>query len=167
MYAAIVGRLREKFNNKVDLIEVYSPLSPTPEVVAMLLALENMAIEQSAGDGRVCALCDFSISALLPVTGYSLEQVSVAASNYAAALLQFIYNNKWGLGKDIGLPESISAQPALFEPGHTGYESWRITWGQSVYLGQYDKGVNFLPDIVKYNASPERGKKHKDNYVRI
>jgi hypothetical protein len=48
---------------------------------------------------------------------------------------QLVRFNRWGLGADVTVPEQLRGAPGAFRPGKDGYESWCITWEQTLYLG--------------------------------
>lgn len=155
VHQAIIDKLTEKFSHKVDDIRVYSPLTDDVKNTALLLSLEHMTETKGDGDGRTVVQCNFAVYAMLPTKGIPPDKVSIAAANYASELIDFIRYNRWGLGKDITKPEDISAQPAQFKPGSSGYESWVVMWEQKVHLGEIEQDHSIPVTSVFANNGDE------------
>ena len=81
--------------------------------------------------------------------------------------MDIIRHNHWGLGADVSHPENMSAQPAEFRPGKAGFESWAVSWDQTVYLGEVEQSESFLPDTVMAGNAPDVGFGHEDDYVQL
>ena len=167
VHDAITESLKTAFSHKVRTIRVHSPLYKELQAPALLLALESMRMGKNNGDGRTAIDCDFTICGILAVKGLPEEKISIAIGNFAAEIIGLVENNHWGLGANVTHPENISGQPAEFKPGKQGYESWAVTWQQTVYIGDIEEAEKFLPDTLMVGQSPEVGSNHKDDYVEL
>ena len=167
VHDAIISQLKNQFGHKVKSIRVHSPLIKQFEAPALLLTLDTMSQSDETGDGRTATQCSFSVCAVLPVHGLPLDRVAIAAANYAAELLDFIKYNHWGLGVDVGHPQQLSAQPADFKPGKTGYESWVVNWQQTVYLGDTEADDGIIPTTVMVGMEPDIGADNEHKYEKL
>lgn len=147
-HEAIIAQLKTAFAHKVSTIRVHSPLIKTLNAPALLLALESMKYGEQRGDERTAIECDFALCGILASQGLPPEQVAIAVANFGAEIMALLHLNRWGLGEDVNNPEQISGQPAEFKPGKGGYESWAVTWQQTVYVGAISEAKSFLPSRV-------------------
>ena len=166
VHEAIVESMKQQFSHKVDNICAYSPLEKNIKAPALLLALDNMNHGNETGDGRTAVECSFSLCAILPAGGLPTDKIAIAIANYAEVLHHVRYNH-WDLGAEVSHPANLSAQPAEFKPGKSGFESWVVSWEQTVYLGEPEPDDGVLPDTVMVGIDPDIGAEHEDKYEQI
>ncbi|AMO55631.1 hypothetical protein GZ77_09145 [Endozoicomonas montiporae] len=167
VHEAIVESLQEPFAQKVETLRVHSPLVKDIKAPALLLALDHMNGGNETGDGRTAVECSFSLCAILPEKGLPADKVSIAIANFAAEVLHQIRYNHWGLGSEVSHPHNLSAQPADFKPGKAGFESWVVSWEQTVYLGEPEPDDSLLPDTVMVGIDPDIGLDNENKYEQI
>lgn len=134
VYEAILARLHEKFP-KVT-VESYDP-DPKLSVLApaLFLELEEFDPGDDIGDGRLPAQCRFSIHCVL---GWEVENLALEIREFAAAVIMFVRDNGiWLKGSVLTKPKQIGAYPGNFRKDtNSGYDSWVVSWEQTVYLGE-------------------------------
>ena len=167
VHESVINSLKQAFSHKVDTICAYSPLQKDIKAPALLLALDNMNHGNETGDGRTAVDCQFSLCAILPVHGLPSDKVAIAIANFAAEALHQVRYNHWGLGSEVSHPQNLSAQPADFKPGKAGFESWVVSWEQTIYLGELEPDDGILPDTVMVGIDPEIGSDHENKYEQI
>lgn len=146
-------------------IKAYDPM--TRDTIATPAVLIE-AIEMKPGGrltgGRLPVTVEFAAHCCLSV---KTERVELEIRNFAAKMMQVIEGNKWGLADAVERPERLTAFPGAFKPDDKGFESWVVTWEQTIHLGDVWEGVDFLPTDVYLGESPNIGAAHKDKYEKI
>ena len=100
---------------------------------ACLLELEEFPMGADAGDGRYSAQCNFAIHCVL---AYSLENRTAELIEFAAAIAQLVRSSYWLKGS-VTRGEQVEVFPGNFHKDtNGGYESWVVSWQQTVYLGE-------------------------------
>jgi len=134
VHEAILARLRDTFQ-KVT-VESYDP-DPKLSVLApaLFLELEEFDPGDDIGDGRLPAQCRFSIHCVL---GWEVENLALEIREFAAAVAMLVRDNGiWLKGSVLTKPKQIGAYPGNFRKDtNSGYDSWVVSWEQTVYLGE-------------------------------
>jgi|GEM_PF-982893 len=134
VHEAILARLRDKFP-KVT-VESYDPDSELSVLApALFLELEDFDPGDDIGDERLPAQCRFSIHCVL---GWEVENLALEIREFAAAVAMLVRNDGiWQKGGALTNPKLISAYPGNFRKDmNSGYDSWVVSWEQTVYLGE-------------------------------
>lgn len=94
------------------------------------------------------------------------ENVAVEVQNLAALVLKIVNKNKWGLS-NIQHPNSLDAMPGKFttEPG--GFDSWVVSWNQTVAIGNTWSNKSFAPDSIFLSESPNVGQDNQPDYEEL
>ncbi|AMO58114.1 hypothetical protein GZ77_20480 [Endozoicomonas montiporae] len=127
---------------------------------AVRLDLSAMKPGVERGDGSFAAACEF-------VAWCSFAPSSMEAPQTAARLLEAIHYNHWKLGAEVNHPTNLKAEPAEFRPGKAGFESWVVSWEQTVYLGEPEPDDSLLPDTVMVGIDPDIGLDNENKYEQI
>jgi hypothetical protein len=152
VHDAIIDALQARFGARVRQFGAYEPWdydteSADPDLRTPALLIELESIGPDGDDihtpGRVALRCNWAIHAALSIR---TEKLQTELREFAAAVVTTLRRsdpsapltptngNRWGLGKAVGAPEGVSAQPGEFRPGLNGRDSWLITWDQIVYV---------------------------------
>jgi hypothetical protein len=89
--------------------------------------------------------------------------VAVEIGNMAALIMKIINKNKWGLS-NIQPPVQLHAMPGKFQTGPGGFESWVVTWHQTIAIGDTWQSKKFAVDEILISEAPEIGAAHIDSY---
>ena len=134
VHNAILARLREKFPKAT--VESYNPEESLSVLApALLLELEEFDPGDDAGDDRLPAQCRFSIHCVL---GWEVKNLALEIREFAAAVVMLVRNDGiWLKGSVLTKPKQIGAYPGNFRKDmNSGYDSWVVSWEQTVYLGE-------------------------------
>jgi len=166
VHVAILAAVTAEFGSTLETVASYSPDISNPiNTPALLLELEGFGDGQDRGEDRIPLRCRFTAHCIL-----SLEtpDVEIEVAQFAAQLHGLIAKNRWGLGADLLPPENIESAPSTFKPGKHGYESWAVTWEQTVYLGESKWASTIMgPLEVNVALSPDVGVANIDGYERL
>ena len=153
-HQAIEAHLRGHFGANVEQFGVYQPWDPIddePEATlrtpALLIELAAMPTDEPEdhSPGRVAIRCQWTIHVVLSIL---TENLQVALAELSAAVIALIRQteidpfrpplngNRWGLGDAVGPPEAVFAEPAEFDPGLHGRDSWAVSWEQVIYVAE-------------------------------
>lgn len=172
LHEAILADLREHYLDRVQTIAAYDPF-PDPEdqdrqpLVTPALLIEIDAINPGADDGtdRQPLLLNIAVHAVL---SFRTADVQLELREFAADVLAHARHNRWGLYGAVQEPAALSAQPGEFRPGLSGFDSWRVAWEQTVFVGPSAwTATGLTPTEVWFSTVPEIGTAHVDDYVRI
>lgn len=131
---------------------------------AIILEIEAAEEGDDIGDERAPLLCHITAYCIL---GQQTTDLQIQVRTFAAQLFASVRKNKWGLGKAVSFPGGITLGPGKFDPEKTGYDSWFVSWDQTLYIGAsvwYSSGI--LPTEVWVSWSPEIGEDFVDDYIR-
>jgi hypothetical protein len=156
---AILDALRVYFGDRVAQVGLYDPIDElteepqtTLQTPALMLGMDDGFDPRGlfeAGDGsliedpwgRMALRCYFTLRCVLSTATYNLP---LELSRLAAAASGLILRdpdsdeeqrrgNTWGLGAACDPPEGIEARPGGFLEGAHGWDSWTVTWEQTIY----------------------------------
>ena len=158
----VMSAIESEISKQLPDIDVarYNPQARQLKAPAIRLDINGIKPDTDRGDGRFAARCEF-------VALCSFANGTMEAPQIAAQLLDLIRYNHWLLGAGVNHPEQLKAQPADFRPGKSGFESWVVSWEQTVYLGEPEPNDGVLPDTVMVGIDPDIGAEHEDKYEQI
>lgn len=169
-HAAVSGILATYFAANVNTIVWYeqgetSTGQPLPiKTPAVILEIEAAEEGDDAGDDRSPLLMHITAYCILSQQTADLQ---IQLRSFAAQLFAKVRKNKWGLGNTVSFPGGITLGPGKFDPEATGYDSWFVSWDQTLYLGESIwKPGGIIPTEVWWNWSPEIGSDFVDSYMR-
>ena len=161
---AILQVVADHFNDKVHVLAYPEELSQV-KTPAVLLEMESGEEGQDLGDDRTALRCQFALHCVL---GFKTEDIGLAVRDFSSQVFVLLKDNQFGLGRDVSRPENINISPGEFKPGAAGYESWCVTWEQTIFLGSSawdDTGV--VPETVMLGIAPDIGFGHEPDYEDI
>ncbi len=129
---------------------------------ALLLDIESLGMGDDCGDGRLGIDCDIALHCLLSV---QTPNVDVEIRAFAAAVMQAVYYNRWGLAADLTTPDNLAAMPSEIVKPKGGFEAWSVIWSQTLYPGEgiWD-GEGVIPTEIWLGFAPEIGEGHEPDY---
>ncbi|MDE1465925.1 hypothetical protein [Spartinivicinus poritis] len=113
---------------------------------AVLLELTQMEPAEAISGGRIAV--NLAMAAHVFLAKNDVEDIQLSIRNLAAWVLQAVHRNNWGLGGAVGNPKTVEAFPGSFNPDCDGYESWLVSWEQTIYLGAEDQPPEWLPGEI-------------------
>ncbi len=133
LHDAILEAIRQRLP-ALDTVAEYSPATENGRLntPAALLDLEEMDEATDFGDGKIGMTCRFAVHCIL---SNETPRVEVECRQFAGEILKLVRRNAWACDF-VDYPSALSAQPAEFRPGAKGYESWCVTWEQTVHLDE-------------------------------
>jgi hypothetical protein len=161
---AIIQAVTDHFDGKVHVLVYPEELSQV-QTPAVLLEMDSGEDGQDLGDDRISLSCQFALHCIL---GFKTENIGLAVRDFSSQVFILLKDNLFGCGRDVSRPENISMSPGEFKPGVAGYESWCVTWEQTIFLGVSawnDTGV--VPEIVMLGIAPDIGIGHEPDYEDI
>ena len=176
-HQGLIDGISRYFGDSLNTVSAYFPkndnenkpnqgiLIKTP---AALIDIEMLDGVNEIGDGRDSIQCHVSIHCVL---GSQTENLQQQLRNFSAEMMQQIKNKRFGTCHLAGHAEEITALPGYFKKEKTGYDSWVVSFIQSIYLGEVDQpwgtGVDFIPQEVFFSRAPEIGLEHIDDYRQV
>lgn len=163
-HQAVMAAIAGHFTGKVQVL-AYPMETSQIQTPAVLLEMESAEEGQDPGDGRIALRCRMAAHCVL---GFQTEQIGLEVRSFAAQLFTLITDYKFGLGVNISWPEGLELHPGEFKPGKAGFESWCVTWEQTLYLGDSawdDSGI--VPQTVYLGIAPEIGAEHEADYIEV
>ena len=149
----------------LQTVKSYDPLTRDTIITpAVLIEAVEMKPGSRVTGGRLPVTVEFAAHCCLSV---KTERVELEIRNFAAKLLQVVNGNKWGLADAVERPERLTAFPGMFKPDDKGFESWVVTWEQTIHLGEVWQDADFLPTEVYVGEAPDIGAANKDKYEKI
>ncbi len=165
---ALHDAMTEAIKASMSMLQTVKSYDPTTRdtitTPAVLIEAVEMKPGRKIGDGRLPVTVEFAAHCCLSV---KTERVELEIRNFAAKLLQVVNGNKWGLADAVERPERLSAFPGMFKPDDKGFESWVVTWEQTIHLGEVWQDADFLPTDVYVGEAPDIGAAHEDKYWKI
>lgn len=163
---AIITAASDRFSGRVETFGDYDEFEQgrinTP---AILLDVEALTEGVDDGDDRIPVTCRISAFCMLSLT---TPKVKLETRQFAAEFMSLVRRNKFGLGRDVDHPENIEARPGPFQSGNQGYDSFEVSWDQTIFLGEsvWDaSGVPVTEIFVGY--APDIGIGHEPDYARL
>jgi len=166
LHQAILAALRDQFTGRVDTIAHYAPLGSDPiDTPALLLELEEADEGDDIGDGRMPLRGRWAIHCVLSL---HTPEVALSVREMAAEVMTLVRRNGWGMGPSIGRPKGLHMAPGDMRPGQAGYESWVVSWEQTLYLvASLWDGTGITPSKVFLGIAPDIGLGHEPDYVEV
>jgi hypothetical protein len=132
---------------------------------AIIIELEAADEGDDAGDERAPLLCHITAYCIL---GQQTTQLQLQIRDFAAQLFALVRKNKWGLAHDVGFPGGITLGPGKFDPEKTGYDSWFVSWDQTLYLGDdvWDS-TGIIPAEILWSWAPKIGTDFETEYQTL
>lgn len=132
---------------------------------AIILEIESADEGDDAGDDRAPLLCHLTAYCIL---GQQTPQLQIQVREFAAQLFAKVRKNKWNLGHDVSFPGGITLGPGKFNPEKSGYDSWFVSWDQTLYLGVdvWDSSA-IRPTEILWSDKPLIGTGFEDYYVEL
>ena len=170
-HAAVKAAISARFGVNVNTVEWYEQGEKTngqPKLIktpAIILEMESADEGDDAGDDRDPLNCHISAYCIL---GQQTTDLQIQVRNFSAQLFALVRKNKWSLGRAASFPASITLGPGKFDPEKNGYESWFVSWEQTIYLGDdiwAPSGI--VPTTVYLGESPLIGTGNEDQYTRV
>ncbi len=165
LQVAVKQAIETEFDSIVKTVELYGDSLESVNTQAVIISMDNADEGNDIGDERVPVQCDFSALCLL---GFSTANVQLEIREFALQLFTLVRQNKWNLGTAVSFPENLSIQPGPFDPEKNGYESFIVSWQQTVYVGPsvWDaSGV--MPTEVNLGWLPKVGSGFEADYEQI
>lgn len=163
LHQAIIDTLRQRFPDlrTVDDYPDDRQRVPAPALLIELIELAPMP-DDDPGNGQLAMEANFEARYIVGFRG--LDQQRAVRRN-AAALAHFVHQQRWGLG--IEPARVISCERDEFSPDLDEYHVWRLSWAQTVFVGEsiWDDGVT--PTEVWVGVSPHIGPKDQEQYRRV
>ncbi len=97
------------------------------------------------------------------VLSRAVKNVDLECLNFSALVLKTVNNNKWGLA-NVGAPEKIEAFPGRYSNNPKGFDSWVVSWWQTVAIGDSWQLSRAAADDVLISEAPNIGKAHINEY---
>jgi hypothetical protein len=145
-------------------VSVRRPDSGDIETPAILIDMEFGDIGEDVGDGRDPVRCRMTAHCVLSV---ETPQVEIEVREFAVAVARRVRRNKFGMGALVDFPEGVEVGPGEFRPGKKGFDSWCVSWEQTVYLGDDVWAGGTTPGRVFVGVAPFSGEPHIDKYVEV
>ncbi|MGZ4953575.1 MAG: hypothetical protein ACXV8Q_00565 [Methylobacter sp.] len=169
-HAAIKNAVAAHFGANVNTVAWYdqgeaADGQPLPiKTPAVILEMDSADEGDDAGDDRTPLACHITAYCIL---GRATPDLQIQVRSFAGQLLALARKNKWGLGKSVSFPGGFSLGGGKFDPEKNGYESWYVSWEQTLYLGTsvWDS-AGVIPTEVWFGLSPEIGIPYVDKYIR-
>lgn len=167
-HTAISTAIATHFGANVNTVAWYEQGEETngqPKAIktpAIILDIESADEGEDGGDDRTPLLCHITAYCIL---GRATPSLEIAVRDFASQLFAKLRKNKWGLGHNVSFPSSITLGPGKFDPEKNGYESWFVSWDQTVFLGtDVWLGTGSVPTDIYLGFSPEIGFGYEDKY---
>ena len=131
-HQAILDHFKDHFAQQVLTVEAYAPDAQTWSTPALLLEMEHAQAGQDAGDGRHPLQCRMTLHCVLSLR---TANVQMEIRLFATDVWTQVRHNTWRC-HNVRMPVDIAMGPGQFQPGQEGYESWYVTWEQTIDLGE-------------------------------
>lgn len=169
-HAAIAAAIAAFFGDNINSVLWYAQgedaaSQPLPVITpAVILDIESAEEGEDAGDDRAPLLCHITAYCIL---GQKTADLQIQVRSFAAQLFTLVRKNKWSLGRAVGFPGGITMGPGKFDPEKNGYDSWYVSWDQTLFMGAdvWDSSA-VLPTEIWWNWTPEIGADFVDSYMR-
>jgi hypothetical protein len=167
-HAALGNQIAAHFGDNVNTVTWYqqgeTPAGqPLPIVTpAVILEIENAEEGDDVGDDRAPLLCHITAYCIL---GQQTTSLQIQVRDFAAQLFTKVRKNKWGLAHNVSFPGMITLGPGKFDPEKNGYDSWFVSWDQTLYLGDsvWDS-TGIMPTEILWSELPLIGFNNEDHY---
>lgn len=171
LHTAMVRSFADRYAEQVETIGAYDPFpdvtSQDPQALvtpALLLELVDIAPGEDDGTERVPLRLTLAAHCIL---SFRTADLQIELREFAADVLAHVRHNRWGYPAAARAPEQVSAQAGEFRPDLAGFDSWQVTWEQTVHVGTDVWAGGIAPTEVYLGIAPEIGAAYVDDYVRI
>ena len=139
----------------------------TPQIndPTLLLEVAELDIDElkKGSGGKIWVRAQFQAHCMLP---RSVPLVSIECINFAAVVLKIVHRNTWQLAH-VGKPEQLNAVPGRYSNDPKGFESWIVSWWQTVAIGDNWQLPAPAPEHVMLSEAPHVGADHKASYEKL
>ena len=167
LHHRIIAAIRERFGSRLTTVGMYNPVDPDSQSIktpAVLLELAEIRPNGRTTGGRTPMELVWTAHCALSA---QTENVQLEVRNFAAQLVRLIDGARWGLDY-VERAGDLEAFPGLFTPGEKGFESWLVSWKQTVHLGEiWELPVDGPAVEVFLGESPNTGQDHEGNYRQV
>ncbi len=141
---ALVVLFKNHFGDSLATVQAYLPetQSDDPEAgltiktPALLVEIEKTGQGHNLGDGRVAVYCELAAHCILGTATPKLQQ---ELRNFGVEVQRLLTDLDFCLGKPVsaGMPEDVNGMPGWWQKGGAGgYDSWVVTFEQTVWIGE-------------------------------
>ena len=164
VHAAMVDSFADKFADTVSEIRAYAAVDGSVITPSIIIAMESADEGEDCGDGRVAINAKFCAYCYL---GINTQNIQLELREFVTQVFAHVKNNVWNLD-NVLVPQHIEAGPGDFNPADNGFESWYVSWEQTIYLGDsvWDAS-GIVPSEIYVGLSPDIGNGHIDDYEQI
>ena len=172
IHNAILDAVREHWSeqqNQLCTVDAYDPVKGCAvDSPAVLLSVDQMNILPHEQSTKTAIALDLALHCVLSnrTQGHGVQ---IEIRQFAAEVCRLVQSRgsgRWGLGRAVGEPDNIAANPSEFSPDKKGFESWVITWTQNIFIG-HDEAPAKIPDTLYASNLPETGDTYKDQYQQL
>jgi hypothetical protein len=162
LHGSIASGLKTKFPNCA--VDYYSRPGEKIITPAIFFELENgiPANPHDTGTGQLEIELKFSAEVIVAYKQGGLLGVRALA----LALARFVHGNRWG--QPVGRGQFSEAIPETFSSPMDAYESWRVSWSHTAFLGNniWEEDGN-VPKQILVSTAPRIGIPHEPDYVAV
>lgn len=151
--------------NKSKILPFGDGNTPQIDEPTLLLEVAELDIDplKKGSGGKIWVRAQFQAHCILP---RSVPLVSVECINFAAVVLKIVHRNKWQLSH-VGSPEQLNAVPGRYSNDPKGFESWVVSWWQTVAIGEGWELKAPAPENVMLSEAPKVGLDHLADYEKL
>ncbi len=139
-HQSIVAGIREHFGDSLKTVGSYWPAEQQEQLLdeapAVWVEVERMNHIKDLGDGRDALQCNVIIYCVLAA---DTQELQPKLRNLSAEMMRFIKNETFGKCEAKTLAKQISAMPGRFKVGEKGFDSWVVSFTQTIFLDDSDK----------------------------
>lgn len=152
-HQAIIDALKAQFAGRVQTVEMYELTEEKPiNTPAILLEMEYGDEGYDKGDDLVPLQCRMTLHMLI---GSKTPNLQMEIRRFAFEVFRLVRSNQFDVS-DVTMPEGINMGPGEFKVGEKGYESWYVSWEQTIYAGESAwEPTGFVPQSVFVGRNPE------------
>jgi hypothetical protein len=174
---ALIAHLAEQFSGRVNTVAAYNPFDldvdeeyagtqvrkpiATP---AILIEVETIREGEEDGTDRTPLMLDMVAHCILSAR---TERMQLALREMASAVIRAIRWHHFSLGESVYRSQNLTASPGQFTPGVNGFDSWRVSWEQMVFLGDSLWAPTATAPAFFYAFAPKTGAAHEYDYVML
>lgn len=128
----------------------------------LLIEVVEMKIDPSnkGGAGLIRVNVQYQAHCIL---SRAVDNVDIECLNFASLVLKTVNGNKWGLA-NVGVPEELNAFPGRYSNDPNGFDSWVVSWWQTIAIGDSWQLPQAAPQDVLISEAPNIGAAHVDDY---
>jgi hypothetical protein len=171
LHTAMVQDFTDTYAERVLTVAAYDPF-PDVEgqervpLITPALLLELVEILPGPDDGTGRTPLRLSLGAHC-ILSFRTAQMQIELREFAADVLAQVRYNRWGYPQAVREPEDLSARPGEFRPQQAGFDSWLVSWEQTVFVGPDVWAGGIAPSEVWLGIAPRIGSAYVDDYFRV